>query len=311
MKQNLIKKWVAIIISIAISIVALYTASLPILFLFLLFVEQFNSYILNTVAILLPLFFAIYNFYKASRQPLQLLIEKNLVDNPSLFEEIDTSKVQIDETDEKIRRAFSKVNSRDFFIPNVKIFRIRENIFNAFAISNHKDNAIVVYDGLVLNSTNEELRAVIGHELCHIKNKDSLYKILLFSTQFSIAYFKNASDNIFASLHNFLLNFKNFFVSISTLVFYYCLKVLFVGIDIALYLNKFIVYYTFKQNEYLADYHGATCSTYKGMNDVLVKIQTFEENNDGSKHQSLLFALLTEHPKTSDRILNLSNFFNK
>ncbi|RJP28142.1 MAG: peptidase [Candidatus Omnitrophota bacterium] len=77
---------------------------------------------------------------------------------------------------------FSMVESlsRQANIPMPKVGIARINIPNAFAFGRSlKDGRICVTDGIIKLLDKDELRAVLGHEISHLKNKDVLTITLL------------------------------------------------------------------------------------------------------------------------------------
>lgn len=78
------------------------------------------------------------------------------------------TKEQVPELHELVSRLCSKAN-----IPLPKLYVIDDNAMNAFATGrNHTHSAVAVTKGLLQKMTLEEVEAVIGHELSHVKNYD-------------------------------------------------------------------------------------------------------------------------------------------
>ena len=67
---------------------------------------------------------------------------------------------------QRLNRITSSINNRDGI--NIKVYQNPEA--NAFAVA---DGSIRVYSGLMDIMTDEEILGVIGHEIGHIKNKDT------------------------------------------------------------------------------------------------------------------------------------------
>ena len=77
-------------------------------------------------------------------------------------------------TDPEIEEIVKEV-SKKAGIPKPRIFFMRSQYPNAFATGRNSKNAVVVItEGLVRTLDKEELKAVIGHEISHIKNYDTL-----------------------------------------------------------------------------------------------------------------------------------------
>ncbi|MBR9678780.1 MAG: M48 family metalloprotease [Nanoarchaeota archaeon] len=64
-------------------------------------------------------------------------------------------------------------------IPKPKVYIIHQNTLNAFATGRNPKHAAIALTPLIINTLNDdELKAVIGHELTHIKNYDTLISTL-------------------------------------------------------------------------------------------------------------------------------------
>ncbi|MBI4243309.1 MAG: M48 family metallopeptidase [Planctomycetes bacterium] len=65
-------------------------------------------------------------------------------------------------------------------LPKPKVFVIRSNASNAFATGRNPQNAsIAVTTGIMEILNREELQGVIGHEMSHIRHRDTLYAVLM------------------------------------------------------------------------------------------------------------------------------------
>ena len=80
---------------------------------------------------------------------------------------------------QRLNRITSSINNRDGI--NIKVYQNPEA--NAFAVA---DGSIRVYSGLMDIMTDEEILGVIGHEIGHIKNKDTkdAFKAALLTSAF-------------------------------------------------------------------------------------------------------------------------------
>jgi heat shock protein HtpX len=64
-------------------------------------------------------------------------------------------------------------------IPKPRVYIINQRTLNAFATGRNPKHAAVALTPMIINALSEkELKAVIGHELTHIKNKDTLISTL-------------------------------------------------------------------------------------------------------------------------------------
>jgi Zn-dependent protease with chaperone function len=185
---------------------------------------------------------------------------------------------------------------------DINILRVKSNIFNAYAMSNLKGQAaIVVYDGLYNSLSFEALKSVIGHEMGHIINKDTIFKLFNFSFQYNIVRFKNYSFIIM----NFIQKMSNSipFLGLFFLIYNLAYRLLVTITDLVLYINNMIQYFGYKQFEYIADNIGAKVTSNKIMIETLTIMKDLEDENKSDVN--ILMTLLSEHPKTENRIKKL------
>lgn len=302
--EKSLKKWTALILSFANVSFALILLSLPLTFLLIGILEVKNPVIANII-FGLPIGLVFWRFFKISGKSAKDIAMDELISEGTATE-IDTQRVSDDEINERIRNAFNAACEKlGMQASPIILMRSTEDAFNAFAISSRKDNVIVVFDGLTKNVSNEKLQAVIGHELGHIKNKDSLQKIMLFSIQYYIPHAAVWSDRLITVLHNTFVRMNVWWISLFSIVVVFCFRIAVAFVRFSLWVNNFINAYAFKQSEHLADHTGASASSKQDMIDVLKIIEESENNSD--QKPSALYLLLAEHPKASSRIDYIQN----
>ena len=77
-------------------------------------------------------------------------------------------------SDPKLEAVMAEL-ARDAKLPAPKLYRIASTAPNAFATGRNPEHAaIAVTDGLLAHLSQREIRAVLGHELGHVKNRDML-----------------------------------------------------------------------------------------------------------------------------------------
>jgi len=200
--------------------------------------------------------------------------------------------------DEMVSELAEKANINK---PNLYI--IETEIPNAFATGrNDKNSCIVVTRGLLENLNKNEIRAVLSHEISHIKNRDVLVSTVAATIGGAISYLANiAWYNIFFPQED-----RNSLI---------LLPLLFLAPIAALLIQLAIS----RGREYLADYSGAIITKDPlSLAHALRKIENFILRNPlrGNHATSHLFIvnpfrgdalskLFSTHPSTEDRIRKL------
>ena len=200
---------------------------------------------------------------------------------------------------------------------------------NAFAISNNRQNMIVVTQPLLDLLTRSELSGVIGHELAHLKAKDSAIMMRFSLYVASIAAFYLFGYDVFwfggemfaGSMVTNKQNPVGLFVLISLVIGLPCLVLGYVGKILALVLQFAVS----RNREYDADMVSAQVNqTPAGLISALQKLRRWETGklrpNQGLKSEfaPLYFVdaespavkfknLFTVHPSISNRIRRLEN----
>ena len=156
--------------------------------------------------------------------------------------------------------------------------------------------------GLELN----QLAAIIGHEIGHIKYGDSLFKLLYYALSGSVPVIAYHADNISVKINNFLtLSTRNIWVSLIGSIFILTIRVQNLFVKLGMWIIEFIYKYAMKLNEYAADHIGAVATSKEVMSEVLSIIKSLEDKSPQNKNP--FYQLLAEHPKTESRIKYIQN----
>lgn len=220
---------------------------------------------------------------------------------------LDPTQKQNNEIDQKIVDAFNEAKKRLGVEKDIKLIRIKnEPLVNAFAISNLKgEGAIVVYDGIA-QADKEVLQAVIGHELGHIKNKDSFVTVLLYANQYAVPLLENYSMkllNLFNELGKGIpwVGFTILAVALSYKLTLY--MILLPGKLITHFINLHVS----RQQEYLADKAGVEASSKEAMLTLLKYFAQMEEEGQKPKVSQMVEFLMSTHPPAKQRIEYVKN----
>lgn len=174
----------------------------------------------------------------------------------------------------KLWNSFSFFHSDDYKLPILFLANAKDLFAYNISVNFFKKTETVVSQGLVDAATEEELKATIGHEIGHLKNKDTLLKCLFDFFLKGILFFSGLS--IFTSLMPWLISVFAISRAISLLIL----------ILISIYLGKlvfdffffpalmFFKAYLFQQMEYAADMFAAKeTGNPKALARALVKIK--------------------------------------
>lgn len=307
-KSTSIKKWVSLIVIFVISFFILQIAiTVPFMVLHETLLKhtiakaEWYKYVYD-LPLILTILLILFQVNRTLKKDIRSLVKDNLELQDEIIE-IDLNKEYEDELTEKVRKSYLKAKLALNLSEDIILIRSKENIYNAFAISNLKGKAIVVFDGLTKQSEENQLQAIIGHEIGHILNKDAIYKILDYSIIYFIPYAQYTSDYISTHLLNF--SKKNIFLLVFMFPIYLTAKIIFVFISIFNYILNYVRAFASKQAEHLADYIGMVSSPNNSMIEALETIK--EVGGTYQTNESVLMRLLAEHPQTDKRILYLNN----
>jgi len=307
-----LSKYISLVASFFILSISLWIISLPLLIVLnylLIYLTKYegminynSAYYINILIFLLPIIFTMMTTLKIVFTDIIILIKNELLKENDETISLDLNKIYKDSTNYDIVKIVNEVKCKLNYKRNINIIRVKSNIFNAYAMSNLKgQSVIVIYDGLYNSLSFEELKSVIGHELGHIINKDTISKLFNFSFQYNIMKFKKYSSMVM----NFIQNLSNKipFLGLLFLIYNLVYRLLVIIIDIVLYLNNMVQHFGYKQCEYIADNMGAKVTNNQIMINTLSIMKGLEDKNISDVN--ILATLLSEHPKTENRIKKL------
>lgn len=193
-------------------------------------------------------------------------------------------------------------------IPMPRVFIVNTDVQNAFATGSNPEKAgLAVTQGLLDNLNREELEAVVGHEITHIRNYDIRVTMLMSCIIIGLTFI-----NSFASYFAFWGESfwdddddddDNSSVLAGMVIFIYILS--YIGIIASSLINLAMS----RNREYLADAGSVELTRNpQGMINALLKISGKSELEVKPQYTGMYFAstkttsLLDDHPSIEDRI---------
>lgn len=170
---------------------------------------------------------------------------------------------------------------------------------NAFATGYDRNNALVaVSSGLIESMDKDALKAVLAHEIAHIKNGDMITMSLLQGL-----------------INTFVIIFSRLLASVMTKNNERPSFALQMIIEVVLsFLGAIIVFWFSRHREYKAD---ETSSNLFSANAMILALQSLKREHTEPLPDSMktfgfvgFFSLFSTHPSLDDRIENLKNKFN-
>lgn len=170
----------------------------------------------------------------------------------------------------------------------------RDTRLNAFFAGLGKSKRVVLYDTLLKKINQNELLAVLGHELGHFKHNDLIKKIVLIGVVlFAVfALFGNIPDAVYNALHVKQSAYSSivFFMLFSPIVFFIVTPIL--GI-------------ASRHDEYAADEYAAENGSSKALIDALKKLA--DENKSYPHSHPLNVIFYHTHPPLVNRLKALGD----
>ncbi|NGX56254.1 MAG: Protease HtpX [Candidatus Anoxychlamydiales bacterium] len=210
---------------------------------------------------------------------------------------------------EMIKNLSNKANLK--YIPEVGIYQSKE--INAFATGPSQKRSLIALSSALIDKLHiDEIEAIIGHEISHIKNGDMVTMTLLQGIINSFVMFLSRILAFLITSNNKERNNKSSYFATRSLVFVFEIIFMILGsMIIALYSRK---------REYKADYNSAKITSKEKMIKALEALnknyelrdltsekaafQSFKISNNSKKGFIRLFAT---HPPLKDRIERLKN----
>jgi len=186
-------------------------------------------------------------------------------------------------------------------IPKPKVYVVENSSLNAFATGRSPSHAaVVVYSGLLKQMSEQEVESVLGHELSHVKNRDTLISTLAAVIAGSLSYFMYAF--MFGGRSRDDRNPLGLVVVVLA--------------PLAAMLIRLAIS---RSREYAADEGGAKLSNPLALASALEKIETsverhpWRDGNPSTAHLYIinpftgdgLFSLFSTHPPVKERIRRL------
>jgi Zn-dependent protease with chaperone function len=158
------------------------------------------------------------------------------------------------------------------------IYVLKDSSLNAFTFGGGKGAWLVIHEGLLRGLREDEVSAVIAHEMGHVKHWDSRFMLILIAIPFIIGIIgrsllwggafgsygtrsRRGGGTAILMLIGVVLLISTFFLQLISLAFS-------------------------RSREYLADIHGARVAGHEAMSNALLRISSGIQVNDLAAHQS-------------------------
>ena len=191
----------------------------------------------------------------------------------------------------KIEKLLDKVGFKSNGVFSVDASK-RDNRLNAYFGGLGSTKRVVLFDTLIEKLTDNELLAVLGHELGHFKNGDILKNITIMGVVMFIFFgiFGNLSDELFLQLH---LNNEPYSIIIIFMMFSPILSFFLMPLISAMS----------RHNEYEADKFGSDLSSKEDLINALLKLAN--ENKSFPLSHPLYIFFFYSHPPLVERLKEL------
>jgi len=174
----------------------------------------------------------------------------------------------------------------------------RDNRLNAYFGGLGKSKRVVLFDTLIKKLNQNELLAVLGHELGHFKHKDILKNIaataMLLFVLFAI--FGNLPNSVYEAL-----NLKSGAHGVIAIFLLLSSVVGFVVMPLFGLLSR--------KNEYKADEYGSECESKEALASALIKLA--DENKSFPRSHPIYIAFYHTHPPLVERLKALGVEYGK
>ncbi len=172
----------------------------------------------------------------------------------------------------------------------------RDGRLNAYFGGLGKSKRVVLFDTLLSKVTQNELLAILGHELAHFKHKDLIKNICIVSLVLFSLFF------VAGNLPNFI--FDGFEKNAASII---CILVLISSL-ISFYFLPIINYFS-RRAEYKADKFGSVLTNENDLSNALVKL--INENKAFPYSHKVYIFFYMSHPPLLDRLKALNYKFDE
>ena len=201
------------------------------------------------------------------------------------------SPLEDKELESKINTLLEEVGFKSSGVFSVDASK-RDNRLNAYFGGLGSTKRVVLFDTLVEKLTQNELLAVLGHELGHFKNGDILKNIGIMGVVMFIffAIFGNLPDELFLQIH---LNNEPYAIILAFMMFSPILSFFLMPLISAMS----------RHNEYAADEFGSNLSSKEDLVNALLKLAN--ENKSFPLSHPLYIFFFYSHPPLVERLKEL------
>lgn len=197
--------------------------------------------------------------------------------------------------EEKINKIMHKVgfNTNGIFIMDASK---RDGRLNAYFGGLSKNKRVVLFDTLLNKISQNELLAILGHELAHFKHKDLIKNLFISAVVLFILFF------IALQIHIHIGNIKSLNMIAQLPYTTICMLIL-ISPVITFYFLPFINYFS-RKAEYNADKFGSSLTNREDLCNALIKL--VNENKTFPYSHSLNTFFYLSHPPLLDRLKALN-----
>ena len=158
------------------------------------------------------------------------------------------------------------------------IYVLREASLNAFTFGGGKGAWLVIHEGLLQGLREDEVKAVIGHEIGHVKNWDARFMLILIAIPFIIGLIGRSLlwGGVYGSYG--YRRSRGSGAAVTMLIG--------VVLLVSMFVLQLITLAFSRSREYLADVHGARVAGPEAMSNALLRISSGVQTNDLAAHQS-------------------------
>ncbi|MFV0480439.1 MAG: M48 family metallopeptidase [Campylobacteraceae bacterium] len=165
----------------------------------------------------------------------------------------------------------------------------RDNRLNAYFGGLGKAKRVVLFDTLIKKLNENELLAVLGHELGHFKHKDIIKNIVTMAVMLFVLF------AVFGNLPNSVYTALNLKVGAHSIIVIFLL----LSSVISFVMMPFFGWLS-RKNEYAADEYGSECESKEALSSALMKLSN--ENKSFPRSHPLYIIFYHTHPPLVERL---------